>query len=79
LRFSYGNEYTNYRQSFPAAFCPTVRYYEANDAATANRVNPDGYAARGLPIVCKGVLRENVKKLGSFNNYKNSLFFAKKT
>jgi len=52
--YNYGHEQSTYKSRFPAAFCPTTRYYQGNTAAHANPYDLTTHVYRGLPVVCLG-------------------------
>ena len=43
-----------YLNRFPAAYCPTTRYYKPNSEALATRFNVDANELKLLPVVCQG-------------------------
>lgn len=43
-----------YLNRFPAAFCPTTRYYKGNSEAFATRFNVLNDELKLLPVVCQG-------------------------
>lgn len=57
------NEQYNFRYTFPASFCPTLRYYQGNDMAIADRYDPPTNSLRSLPVVCKGIFFKVLKRI----------------